>query len=496
MLKRIQKYLLVHYPLVWNTKIIPLSCALLVFNLIFFILGYFRGYLDFNETSDNYRYNNDDNIIGFSVALAILTAIIWLVFYLKNNAFKSFYPRKKYSLYQEWMLILLGSLLMCAMPVSFLWGEQVRVRSYFSESEAKKRCEILSSASIFTEGSFRNNGFIQTDSLGYTVQVPVDHIKFKGRRYPLNSLLNKNMYDFSFFGRETNSLRSQKIFTWLVNNRKDSVAALFTKFLAIADEHHLRGNVDKDKWLQLTYHYPDFAGDTIVANENVIFEYEYNRRNHDSIDTLNQYLKTINGRQYIFNKHFVPGKKLNYSYNKISDAWTNPYVDDEAILVSICFALGFSILVFSFRASTGRNWLIALIVTGVMSIIFGIIMAFTRYDEIYGYLLFAFALLLCIYFFYILRKDKTKEISGIVLNMVLWIFPFMLPLAYFLLLELSYNYTDFNELQSVVQREKYPVIYFLSENNLLILYVNIIFILLGMLFFSVKIKKWKGIAES
>ena len=99
MFKKIQKYLLINQPLLWNLKIIPLTAFLVLFNIIYFILGYFNGALDFNDTDDNYRYDANEGIILFLGALiAILTAIVWAVYYLKNNALKSNYPKTKYSL--------------------------------------------------------------------------------------------------------------------------------------------------------------------------------------------------------------------------------------------------------------------------------------------------------------------------------------------------------------------------------------------------------------
>ena len=41
----------------------------------------------------------------------------------------------------------------------------------------------------------------------------------------------------------------------------------------------------------------------------------------------------------------------------------------------------------------------------------------------------------------------------------------------------------------------YPTIKFLEDNSINMAYLNIVFILIMMIFFSIKIKRWKGIAE-
>jgi len=41
MFKKIQQYLLTHYPLLWNIKIVPVLATTLIVNLLFFMSGYF-----------------------------------------------------------------------------------------------------------------------------------------------------------------------------------------------------------------------------------------------------------------------------------------------------------------------------------------------------------------------------------------------------------------------------------------------------------------------
>ena len=94
MFKNIQKYLLIHYPLLWNTKIIPLVFYAILIHIVFFIIGFANGAIDFTETETNYRYNSNDGTFGFlCVLVTLLSIIIWVVSYFKNNALKSFYSK-------------------------------------------------------------------------------------------------------------------------------------------------------------------------------------------------------------------------------------------------------------------------------------------------------------------------------------------------------------------------------------------------------------------
>lgn len=119
MFKKTQKYLLLNYPLLWNTKAVPLTCFLIVMHVIFLVIGYIDGALNFNETEQNYNSSNEGAIIFFSVLISFLTFVIWLVYYFKNNAFKAFYPKGDFSLFKEWCLILLISFLVSTFALTY-----------------------------------------------------------------------------------------------------------------------------------------------------------------------------------------------------------------------------------------------------------------------------------------------------------------------------------------------------------------------------------------
>ncbi len=506
MFKKIQKYLLIHHPLLWNSKIVPITAILLVFNIAFYVLGFLNGGIDFTETEQNYRYNSEKGtILFFGALISILAFIVWLVFYLKNNAFKSFYPKTNFSLFKEWLLLLLASILLCGFPLSFMLGNDIRARSYFTKEEANKRCETLSLASLFVEGSYEVDEYEFIDSAGVEVERKIDHIVYQGKKYSLTSLLNKNIEGYSLFTHETDSLNEIRVKNWLFNNQKDSVKTVMNAFLVIAKEHQLKANINANEWLDLVYNYPDFEEVKIVGkNERDL--YYYNEAIEDeighvsvpktTIDSVNQYVKVIGTERYLFNKHYVPAAALFYSYDKISQSWTNPDVDIESLTVFFCVAMCLSIVIFSFRVSTGRNWLIALISVGVLNIIFGIATAIISVDYTYFIAVIITIVALLAYFIMILVRRKGKGISGITLNALLWMFPAFVPLICFLILELMKINSGYNEAQFLDRRVLYPTISWLEDNAFLVVYLDIVIVFFAMLFFSFKIKKWKGIAES
>lgn len=500
MLKKIQNHLLINHPLVWNTKVIPFSILLVLLNLIFFIVGHTTTSVNFDETDRNYLYDNEITVNFFAVLVSILALIMWLVYYFKNNSFKSFYPRTNFSLFKEWSITLLISFLLSLFITSFYFGKDVKMRSYYSESETKRRCEILSKGSFFVDGSFSNNynsyNYDETVAAPVIVDSATNEFIFKGKKYSWNSLLNKNLNSYNCFDFKSDSLRKESIQNLLVNNQKDSIKLILKNYLAIAKEHKLEANVDATKWFELIYDYPNYENYKIVG-DNGVGDYYYpdNYDKNNKFDSINKYIKTINSQQFEYYRYFVPEKNLNYNYAKISDAWNSPNVNFSTLLISIYVAIALSLLIFSFRVTSGRNWLIALVGVGVLNILFGILTAIISSEFSYPILLLSLNILLFSYFIIVTSKKTKKQLSGITLNGTLWLLPATIPLIYYIVLE-NYKRIVHNTINvDYYKHTLYPTIKFLEDNSINMAYLNIVFILIMMIFFSIKIKRWKGIAE-
>lgn len=515
MFRKIQHYLLLKQPLLWNTKAVPTLTVLAVFHIIFFVIGYISGALDFNQTGRNYN-SGEETVIFFSVLISILAIIIWLVFYFKNNAFKALYPKSNLALFQEWGLLLMICFMAGSFSMSYLFGIDTKIRSYYTETEAKKRCETLSKASIFYSDHFDTAEEIDTTINDTTRPFRLDYVKFRGKKYSLNSLLNKDIHNYSFFDSKWDSVTKVKVKSWLVDNRQDSVKTVFKDYFALVDEHRLKSNINAQQWFELIYTAPDFVQTRVIAkrekdyynggNYDYDYENEYNEAvaveapQSRKLDSLNEYLKYIGKDEFVFYKTYVPADELEYNYEKIANTYTNPTVSSEMLLAFLYLAVGLSIVLFSFRVTSGRNWLIALISMGVLNIIFGILSVVFRFENFYLIALLATMTTLFIYFTVVVKRQKAKGISGITLNASLWMLPALLPIIYQLLLELllhAYGYYDYNSYDYNVgfNYDNYPFLKFLKDNGQNMLWFNLLFIVALMCFYSIQIKKWKALAE-
>ena len=222
--------------------------------------------------------------------------------------------------------------------------------------------------------------------------------------------------------------------------------------------------------------------------------YEYYENINQKQDSLNRYIKVIKGVKYEYYRYFVPEKSLNFNYNKISEAWVSPNMNFTSILIPFYFAIALSLLIFAFRVTSGRNWLIAVISLGVVSILLGIFSIIIRSD--YS---FAVAVILLTVFtfsdvFVTISSKKSKNISGVILNAMLWLFPSFFPLIYYVILEILKDLAQAGPL-NYTQSKYYPAIQFMKDNGLIFGYLNIVFIIILMLFLSIKIKQWRGLAE-
>lgn len=120
MLDKIQTKLLLKYPLLWNTRLIPMLIFGIGINAIYFLIGYLTGTVDFTEI---YHYSDDVTFFTFSIIISILALILWLVFYFRHNGFKAFYPKGNNSLFYEWTHIFIIVLSLSSF-ISFFSGEK------------------------------------------------------------------------------------------------------------------------------------------------------------------------------------------------------------------------------------------------------------------------------------------------------------------------------------------------------------------------------------
>ena len=510
MLTKIQNELLLKRPLLWNLKVVPAIIATLVFHIIFFIIGFVNGAIDFSEDDSRYYDNTGPVIVVFSILLAVLFVVVWLVFYFRNNAYKSYYPLVKHALFKEWGWILLICILNCSYSASYLSAYDLRARNYFTEEEFARRIDVISMVSIFADGSYRDDGDTLVGEGADQEWIHRETFNYRGRQYPLRSLLNKAPITFSYRNREKDSILERRAKSWLVENRRDSVVWVMDELLKITEGHGLESNVTAEKWASLVYNYPDFSDHITVGR---MYRYEENSAHiapyydeygieevqveeaEPRFDSISNTIKVINDITYIFPKNYVPLAVTDHNYSKISRAYSSPDINPASILIYLYFGFGLSLLIFSFRVSSGRSWLIALISGGVTALVTSIIsMIFFRYIFYSA----VWMLLIAGFIFYFnsrVSRAQSKGNTGIFLNLSVWLSLGLIPLIYNVVdevLSAVYLYRfeyDYNT-------ERPEILRWLDENWGNMLYLNIVLFLVFMYFYTQRIRQWKGKPEA
>lgn len=464
MFKNFQNNLLLKYPLIWNTKLIPSLVILVILNIVFFLTGYLNGRIDFSTNKEYYSTFNDSILIFLSILISILFFVIWYVIYCKNNAFKSFYPIGNNFLYKEWLIILVICLLNTSYSICYIYGKNLKTRSYYTYEETRKRCATISMSSVFTVGEYENFSSNLEDTLGNVI--------LNKKHYLKNSLINRGLDEFSILSGTNYEM---KVKNWMQNNNNVEVQKLLKDYITIVNEHGLKSNINAQDWFNLTYHYPDF-----IKYENVGRTFEANE--FDDLDS----------KIYKYN---VPQNALCNSYRALSNAWTSPLVSSSQIYFIIYLSLSLSLFFYSFKVTNGKSWLIGIVASGIISIIIGIFSGILSngYSFLISWLLLIIGFI--VYLFKIISKNEGKKFSDIVLNILLWVLPAFLPIIYALLLlyfDDSKEYTVNNE----VITKNTPQYEWLSDNSDLLLLVNFSFIIITMYFVCYWIKKWRALTEA
>lgn len=462
MFHKIQKYLLLHHPLIWNIRLVPMALILLLMNILIGITGYRATHVIFKYTHDNY-IKNIESFYPVCILISVILLIGWLVIYNRNNAFKTFYPRKPRQVYFEWLLIFSITTGIAVLPVSLTLGCILRWQSVVSENETKETLSYLKQIKMllpsqklasnykYSEGS----DYIEiTDSIfdkyaswlsdeqlnyfGYNIYPKKDPLALK--RYLGPSLLYYS-YEDDFIRIGLDLYQNEKgkfvkhtqikdfipqthkaiedvllVKQWLREGQKDSLLNLMDKLQLLHEKHGLHYSLDKEKWFEWIYHPPCFLYEPY---EKTNFWHK-DMRYHDLLGTYNE---------------------IDNFYN----TWDHL---SGILLICLCVALWGSAFIFSFRVTNGKAWLIALITSGTLFFITCVIIILTQHND--SDILIQFILLLAWIISFICmqvtiyKKAKTNNTKGksfMFMNIYLWLLPCLIPL-FFIEYEYFYDLSD------------------------------------------------------
>jgi hypothetical protein len=431
----LNKKLLENYPLLWNTKIIWMVLVNLIIHFVFFLIGY----LTVNNLADiKSRYNLEsfyfnDSALYYNLLISIIILLVWVIFYLRNNAFKSNYSFNKNMLFKQFCCILFIVFISISQFFSFKAGLTLKIRSLYDWEEVKKDINKFNKLALFlvqNEDDYdiknkeypkpfplkiaisnenidnvdTSKTYLKKDSLKYqfyhfneslwnedvkqnpSLKYFDNKSDFKYRIVKdvsaFKAFLEPSLFNFSKTTFEVSSDFSEsdiliKFYEEiLTKNDKYEIRTLLENGIVLADKYEIKHNLTVEKWFPIVYNPLNFILTETISTSNPketthYSDYNYNRK--------------IN--------YIVPfSKELFFDFGKLDDFFKNVYFsyhkkfDYDLFCFLIGLALFFSIVLFVFKTTTLKSVLFTVVAFLILLTLFTWIMSsslFTNHETFF-----------------------------------------------------------------------------------------------------------------
>lgn len=504
MLKKLNQKLISNYPLLWNTRVALIIPAALIIHVLFYIAGFLQPIKLTGLWV--YSYYKMEGVIIFSVLISALMIIGWLTLYLRNNPFKSFYTIGKAYLYYEFLLIFAVFLSTSTFFLTYKQGLYNRI-------------EIVSKDVVLEEDANAINlamHFMAFDINDFDIRYSCDSLRADYIRDSLELLSKKNMpqdaqdsmaaaiavleaeyqavdtveYEKSylhyckqyikFYSSSINIKHEYELGAiaqrWLKEKQKDSIAMQINKFIALCRKYGISNSINTEKQV------------------NECFNDE--RHTVLSILSSSDTYPADEGKTNIrYSSYFANTYNLTQAIEKVETV-RRGFWEGEVLIILLYYSLGMAIILFSFRTTRLKQWFMAIIGIGLLSVLLSlIVLGFHNEEQAIPALLLAIWAIVLFFALRFIYKQGPKIISGIFLNWVFWFMPFVIPLVFVLLYEATD--TDCYEAyqQGLPCPPDKPIHRWIAQNWDIINGGNVVLILLLLLVYVGLVRKWQANPE-
>ena len=429
--------MLLNHPLLWNIKIVQVIIFSIICHSFFFFFGYnsVQGLSVFKD----YGYTGFEHfpVILLGILILSLGLIVWLIYYLRHNAFKSFYPVTKTRLRKEFVLVFLVFIINIPIFHTYLYARHLKLLKISANLNTEEDANIVNLAAAF----------IPTSSNKYDSQNCCDSIEARAERErdmplpppdycDLNSsepvsveettaavasteatTAPSSSYSEYLYGNYCQKAIDQveykqdaldyhqTVKRWLKNKERDSIKICLQAYFKTMDKYHAKHNVEID---------------TLVA---WCFADDKNTVYHE----VSTYYGAL--QEFEFAKmNYMEGEfdAINYSINNVHNLKTEGFFSAQQTIVYLYIALGLSILLILFRFTGLKPWISAIIGSGVWGIVFGLL-TFT-FDEDIQYVLILFIFVSLFFAIQLIRSKQSKLFSALWLHWFSFSFLGFLPI--------------------------------------------------------------------
>lgn len=501
MLGKLNKKLLVNYPLLWNTRVLNIACFMLVCHAIFFLIGY-STYGSIRQMLGYSRYEYgllNASIFMFISLILFISILLWLIFYLRNNAFKSFYPVTIGYLRKEFLLIFFIFFFSFTVFHSYQYGIHVRAVSLTRDLNPQKDAYIENLAKHFMPLEISNferdqccdsilarerrevimpvlpdscNVDIETGVEYSPSPVPPDYeepekvmiVHDYGYLYycDLSSLLGDPNHDKFFF----NAIARR----WLQNKQIDSIRWVLSEYVKMMDRYELRHNFNVDSVASWCFVTPDF-------------KVMYTLSSTSYYDSYPMEVTPNSGEFYL----------MKDALDAVDSERQKTFVSMGAWAFYFYFAIGFAFLLVMFRLTRLKPWLSAVIGTGIWAILLTIIGANLRSSYAMDIISLFLVLLFAIMATTLITKRMNKLHAGIWLNWLSFSLFAIIPIVADIILNNTGEIRECVNHVWTVTRPELPIHTWIRSHWDVINEINIAFGFLFMLFVLIPLAyRWQS----
>lgn len=406
---RIHQYLISNHPVIWNTKVIYVLPVAAIIHVCFYLYGRFSA----ADLSTLKTYSAPNRPIGFSIFVSSLFLVVWLTFYLRNNAVKSWFPISKKYLIIEYLLVIVVFFSTVSFYESWSFGDFNKYKDISQSTDITKEVNQVNLAHHFLAFAPRLFGkYHSCDSSIKDVDInehilSIDdentksYLHYCGIAYRPDKIKNINdPYTF-------NSVANQ----YLLNGDKEAVKNTLQLYLKLCDKYSVEYNLDLEKYVTQIFSTPNFE---IIP-----------------IEELESFSEDMIVVESITSEYMVNDDSFSWIFDRLSRYREN-YWFGEHIYQWINFSLMLSILLMSFRLTRLKEWFISLI-SGCIALIFINIIS-NPFENSLPYLITIAGIIVLVVSTVLIFLKKRKVISIVLLNWFTWSYPF-----YFFMLDSLYN---------------------------------------------------------
>ena len=495
-MKKINQYLVAHYPLLWNTRVVGVFIANGLLHLLFFIAGFAA--LDQQDFPEHYAIWSvgGGTLLSFSILCSLLVLIVWLVFFLRNNAFKSFYPISRWYLAKEFGIILAIIFTSATFFVSYLSGVRTKVGTVTPVSTFVKEVNTINLAKAFIP-TYQADYFILNNCANKTrTGIHFNDVNFGDTVYMLPG--------------DTNQLRVREA---LREPGAFSYRHYCTRMLDRYNDAGIKENTDLNARVQQLLDKKDPAAVNKLLQEFEAVCHKYGIAfdlHRDSLATAvfasgdgprvmvatAEFSEDRVSRNVIRNERYLRMAEIEQLYNFLYDCLPNAESHEERsrmLLVCAQVSMAFSILLLCYRRFSKKVFLVSVVGSIVWAIAVGLFVTMNRnagnvfpvtcITLCIGFLIFAGALL---------RNKGSRMLTGVLLNWHIYLLPY---LAFFVLMITNHSYrvrkmqtgSGYAEIADSIMKERYPVLYWVEHHFLLITWI---YLLLAIVYTALLFNRW------